>query len=518
MPKLDVMTNAPKEQLFILIKSLTKAEKRNFKLYANRNQSKGEVKFLALFDVLDKMKDYDDLFIIQKMKGVGKSQLPNLKRHLYRQILISLRLIHIQKNIDIEIREQIDFARILYEKGLYLQSLKLLERIKPIAINNHQDILHLEILEFQKLIEERHITRSRQTAHKVEHLLNWATKRSTIINNTSKLSNLKIEMHGFYIQFGHVKDKVNAKLINDLFKARLANIRQEGLTFYEKIYLYQSHVWHNYILLDFEQCEAYAQKWVDQFEASPELISEQPDLFLRGNHYLLTSLFNLSKRRAFQNTLDKYQTFIDTNYDNWNIISQMMAFLYLTSARLNRPFMDGWFKEEIQLVPHIENQIEYFAARLDVHRILVFYYKIAYLYFGNNNFSEALDFVNKIIDLKMGHLREDIQCYARILQLLCHFEQGNYNLLEYMLPSASRFLHKMKERNKVQRETIAFLKKILKSLPDEREELYKQFYTVLEKLAVDSFEKRAYLYLDILSWVKGKIEGQPFKRIIIKPL
>ena len=205
MRRNNVVSTAQDDQLITLIKSLSKSEKRNFKLYVNRIQSNNDVKFVQLFDVLDKMPTYDDAIVLKKIAGIKKSQLPNLKRHLYKQILISLRLIHIQKNVDIQIREQIDFARILYGKGLYLQSLKLLDRIRTTAEDHHQDILLLEILEFQKLIEERHITRSRTVKNKVENLMEESYKRSKVINNSCRLSNLKIEIHGFYIQYGHAR-------------------------------------------------------------------------------------------------------------------------------------------------------------------------------------------------------------------------------------------------------------------------------------------------------------------------
>ena len=195
MSKNNVVATNQDDQLISLISSLTKAEKRNFKLYVNRLQSKSDVKFVQLFDIVDKMKVWDDSIVFKKTPSIKKSQLANLKRHLYKQILISLRLIHIQKNVDIQIREQIDFARILYGKGLYIQSLKLLDRIQQIAEDNHQDILQLEILEFQKVIEERHITRSRQTSNKVESLVEASYTRSKIINNSCKLTNLKIEIH-----------------------------------------------------------------------------------------------------------------------------------------------------------------------------------------------------------------------------------------------------------------------------------------------------------------------------------
>ena len=201
MSKNNVVATNQDDQLISLISSLTKAEKRNFKLYVNRLQSKSDVKFVQLFDVVDKMKVWDDSIVFKKIPSIKKSQLANLKRHLYKQILISLRLIHIQKNVDIQIREQIDFARILYGKGLYIQSLKLLDRIQQIAEDNHQDILQLEILEFQKVIEERHITRSRQTSNKVESLVEASYTRSKIINNSCKLTNLKIEIHGFRFKY-----------------------------------------------------------------------------------------------------------------------------------------------------------------------------------------------------------------------------------------------------------------------------------------------------------------------------
>ena len=55
------MPNRSTDALFQLIKSLEKSEKRNFKLFAKRNSSSGDLKTTQLFDALDKMSEYDDL-------------------------------------------------------------------------------------------------------------------------------------------------------------------------------------------------------------------------------------------------------------------------------------------------------------------------------------------------------------------------------------------------------------------------------------------------------------------------
>ena len=60
------MPNRSTDTLFQLIKTLEKSEKRNYKLYANRNSSSEELKGVQLFDALDKMDYYDEATLLKK--------------------------------------------------------------------------------------------------------------------------------------------------------------------------------------------------------------------------------------------------------------------------------------------------------------------------------------------------------------------------------------------------------------------------------------------------------------------
>lgn len=513
MRKIDETSSAQKDQLLTLIKSLTKAEKRNFKLYANRTQSNNTLRFIQLFDVLDKQKEYEEAAIFKKIPRLNKSQLANLKRHLYKQILSSLRLIHIQKKIDIQIREQIDFARILYGKGLYLQSLRLLDRIKLIAIEHNQDILHLEIVEFQKLIEERHITRSRAVKNKVERLISEAAQRSKVINNRCQLSNLKIKLHGLYIKVGHVKNEKDLVIVKVFFKSNLGGIQLKGLSFFEQVYLSQSYVWYYYILLDFENCGQHAMEWVNLFVKNPNMIDKDPDLYMRGLHYVLTSLFNLKDYDRFTTYLDTFEHFMAAQEKKLSKISQTIAFLYLYMARINKHYLEGTFKEGLALVPTIKKKIKRHEQTLDVHRVMVFYFKMAYLYFASGDPATALDYLNEIISLKAGHLRGDIQSYSRLLHLICHYELGHYELLPYLADSTQRFLEKLEELNRAQRETLRFLRSIINKLPEEQTAAFAEYYQNLKTISSDPFEKRAFLYLDTLTWAESKVKGKSIRSV-----
>src|SRR6186713_2555136 len=156
------MPNRFTDTLHQLIHSLEKSEKRHFKLYIKRSSAKEDLKIVKLFDALDKLDDYDEKLLLKKLPGIEKPQLSNLKSHLYKEILASLRLLKSADSIDLQLNEQFDYAHILYKKGLFLQSLKILEKAKETARANHKFTFLNQLIALEKRIESLHITRSMQ--------------------------------------------------------------------------------------------------------------------------------------------------------------------------------------------------------------------------------------------------------------------------------------------------------------------------------------------------------------------
>ncbi len=77
---------------------------------------------------------------------------------MYKEVLASLRLLKRTENLEFELNEQLDYARILYYKGLYVQSLKILEQVKEAALTYHQDTILIQVISLEKKIETLHIT------------------------------------------------------------------------------------------------------------------------------------------------------------------------------------------------------------------------------------------------------------------------------------------------------------------------------------------------------------------------
>ncbi len=148
------------DALFHLVKSLEKAEKRHFKIYIKRSSDKEDLKVVQLFDALDKMSEYDEKVVLKKISGIDKSKLANLKSHLYKELLASLRLLKSRDNVDLQLSEHLDNARILYNKGLKIQSLRILEKAKELARANQKFNTLVQLTSLEKKIEILHITRS----------------------------------------------------------------------------------------------------------------------------------------------------------------------------------------------------------------------------------------------------------------------------------------------------------------------------------------------------------------------
>jgi len=506
------MSNNQHDALFILIKTLTKAEKRNFQLAFNKNNSKEDVLFIQLFNTLDKLKEYDEELILKKIPAIKKQQLSNVKAHLYKQLLTTLRLLYKQKDPLIDLREQLDYARVLYSKGLYNQSLKLLSKAKSMAIEQEEVMLSYEIIEFEKLIESRHITRSLE--NRADELSEESRVIEQKLSNISKLSTLSLRMYGLYLKLGHARDERDANMVKLFFEKELPANCHQDMSFYEKIHLYQAYSWYYYILQDFVMFYRYTRKWVDLFTLYPSLQKTDVELYIKAMHNLLTAQFYTSNHVKFIRDLGTLETFISENNETFNENTKTTAFVYVYTARINRYFLEGTFSEGLSIIPQLEAEIAEHQLKVDQHRVLLFYYKIACLYFGSGDNNKAIVYLNKIIHLRIGNLRADIQCFARILHLIAHYELENYSLVEYLIKSVYHFIAKNKDLGQMMEEILKFLRKNIYANPKALKSAFENLKEKLVQLSQNPYERRSFLYLDIISWLESKIEGIPVQDVI----
>lgn len=235
--------------------------------------------------------------------------------------------------------------------------------------------------------------------------------------------------------------------------------------------------------------------------------------YIKGMHNLVSAHFDLKNYRKFHETLRQFEEFAESETVKHYDLNSVQVFVYLFIAKLNMHFMQGTFREGLELVPYIEEKLEEYKLYLDRHRVLVFYYKIASLYFGAGDYSTSIDYLNKIINWKVD-LRTDLQGYARLLHLIAHYEMGNYEIIEHLIKSVYRFMAKVEHLSAVEEEIFKFLRKSFNLSPRQLKPAFERLLENLRQFENNSFEARAFSYLDLISWLESKVDEKPVYTII----
>ena len=505
------MLKTQSDKLVTLINSLTKAEKRSFRLYVKRNGNDGDTKFMQLFDLISKESDFKEGQALKKIPELKKSQVSNLKANLFKQILSCLRLLERNKIAEIRVREQMDFARILYDKGMYKTCLEILDKAKKQSQDINFETLTLSILYFEKQIESQHVTGS--MSHTADELTSESNEILKEIDLTNRLSNLSLLLYGRYLRNGFVKNDGEYAELKTFFDEHIPEYQEQQLGFYQKLYLYQSYVWFYNMAQDFLNCFKYSKKWVNLYEENPSKKITSTTPYIKGYHNVLNALFMTQSRIRFNEAYDQFLVF-DIHHNKLPSFNEISLFhLFKWTHFLNRIFLNAEFEQTDELL-ELERILETNEYGWDQHRMLILCYKLGCVYFGMGDLDKSIDYLNMISNQNYPDLRQDIQSFARILNLIANFDKGNELLVAYQVKSLYRFLSKMEELEQTQLEIIKFLRNTPKMLPKDINAEFVKLKDNLSAIEQRPYEKRPFLYLDIISWLEAKIQGTTIKEII----
>ena len=496
--------------LFDLIHSMTKSEKRSFKLHVKRSTGIGNTKFVKLFDIMGKMPEYNEVVILKKLQNISKSQFSNLKSHLYSQLLASLRQNFLNHDVDIQLREQLDYIRLLYKKGLYGQSLRLLSRAKKITGYYRKDLFQLSLLDYEKQIRSQQVfdLEERQMSQ-----LDIETQESMQrFTNVQHFFSLAIKLKARFVECGIVKNEAEMNDIKALFQENMIVYDDATLAFNERFYLYRAYYWYSYLIYDFHSCMTYAEKWVQIFEDSG-LYKSRTAGFLKGLNRLLQSTFRVQDHDNFEKYFHRLVNFSAEEGTILESNAQILLLKYKSMQTFNRVFLNGCFEESRKdIIENIE-QVSLNSAFVDKHSLLIINYKAGIYFFTVNEYDQALSHLDFLI-LDSENLRNDLKAFARIVQLIIYYESADDDRLERAILTTYNFLRKQENLIEFHVTILEFIKKLDHIFPQDILKGFKILKERLEQLKANKYQTQFLLYFDIISWLDAKIEGKTFAEIV----
>lgn len=505
------MAKPKSTDLQVLLNSLSRSEKRYITLELQKLGS--ELKVQQLFEAYTIYQLPDDEAVLKQYPQLKAEQFSNLKAHLYHKTLHFLREYHMHRSKDIQTRECIDHAQLLLDRGLYQQCFKVLNKAKRLVSRNDNLELNLEILKLEKQVFAQGI--GGESQQKVNEIIQEVQDVTQKISNINLLSNIQVRLNHWYVKKGFVRQETYSDELAQYIQDHLPTYDESTLSFHERLQLYEVYVTYYLFTQNFQNAFDYTQRWVALFDQHPEFIPLKTMHYIRGLHKLLIAQQRLYRYREFQETMQKLKEVDKIPNLGLNENLRAMLFKYNTIHEINSYFLTGKFSQGIELVERKAQDLDQFIDQLGKHATITFYYKIACMYFGAGENRRASFWLQKIINEQQVDLREDIHCFARILNLISHYEQGNTDLIDYLIKSTYRFLLLKDDLHQYQTYILRFLKNLSSDTTEQDlllrfEQLHRQLLTLIDS----PYEGRAFIYFDIISWLESKIYKRTVQEVI----
>ncbi|MBL0128631.1 MAG: hypothetical protein IPP83_14505 [Flavobacteriales bacterium] len=504
----------PSTELYDLIKSLTKSEKRFFKLHSALQS--GDKNYLRIFDAIDKQKTYDE-------EGIKKffaqetfiKHLPSEKNHLYKVILKSLRAYHSDSSVSGILKQEIKNIEILYQKALYDECNKLLHRAKRIAKRNERFYYWFELLSWEKmLLEEAY--ESGEFTKDLNALIEEERDVIEKLRNLAAYHILYSKINHVFRSGGYVRTDEEHAMVEEISEHPLIKGKNTALSRRAATICYYTQGFCHWAKRDWRTSLEKFRKVKQILDDNPRIKADLQKRYIRTLQYIINAEIELMELAEARENIKALRALPEqSGFGNINIATQVIVASYLSELRLlNRA---GEHRKAVALSDDAIAGLEKLGDRWHKEHELEVYWSTACAHFGAGQMNKALFWLNKVLNDPEPTLRQDIFTYARLFNLVVHYELGNYDLLEYIVRSTSRFLTKRQRAYQVENLLIDQIKKLARITdPSAKREMFRSLYGQLVELMKDPNESLVLKYFDVLAWAESHVVGLPFSEVVKK--
>ncbi|MGZ4060982.1 MAG: hypothetical protein ACXVPU_18270, partial [Bacteroidia bacterium] len=398
---------------------------------------------------------------------------------------------------------------ILYYKGLFKQCDKVIQKAKALAEKYEYFQFQLQILDWESrtIIALADFERLNLFLQKdLEHKQKLIDQHKMEI----ELKHLEEKILHLTKALGHPRNDDEKSMYRKIMNHPLLKDEKKGMLFRAKFYFLNINSIYYEVLGDNEQTYEYRKKLIEFADGFPHMIKEEQIKYVICLNNLLNSQDELKKYDELKKTLHQLRS-IETRSPN----IQARIFAYSYNLEQTQSIISGDFKKVVEKHPEVEEGIKKNKNFMHKEFLVAFKYQFFYGYFGIGDFNNSLKYMNQLLNEDTIKVRQEIYFFARIMNLIIHYELGNFELLAYNIRSTYRFFLSRKRLFKFETVMMDFIKESSKfNSQKEIKAGYISLKSRLEKLADDPYESQVLGFFDIISWLESKISGRSFAQIV----
>jgi hypothetical protein len=488
------------EALQALVVSLSKSEKRYFKLFCDRQE--GDKAYWRLYQVLEE--EPPDAARVQEAFG-RYHPLPLLeaaRKHLYKMLMKSLRSYHADRSLQQRLLGLIQDVQILFGKGLAETAFEQLEKAKALALRHEQfpcyllaaglELQYLTELEFRDLEEGELVARQESINDVLYHQL--------FINKHASLYGVLLHR---YFHRGAIRSPKELERLNDLLLEEHqvnANRRYPSFQSAKQHWLFQS----TYFLMtgQYEESVALFGQLEDSFSKHRDLWADAPVYYAYLVDGILTGLRSLGKHDAMRTFIEGLHT-VSLNTPGQLLQLNQVALGHELSLLIDA----GEFERGLVLWGAYAERHPADGPVAPSRSGVSLYFPAAVVYFGLERYPATLQLVNRVLNTHRAFLSAARYSLFRLLHLLVHYELGNLDYLGYEVRSVERQLRTRKRLFRSEQVLLHFFKKSAKG--GRAQDLLPALHAQLVELGQDAYEKQLLGAFPFAAWVAAKGQKVP---------
>jgi hypothetical protein len=494
------------EETYELVKSLSKTEKRYFKLYTQFQQ--GDKSYLKLFDIIDKQMSWDEKALTKKFILKNKAtNFPAVKKYLFDQLIASIKSYGAYKDLDSDHTDLIETYKVLHYKGLHGQSERLLKKIKKVTWDDDAFIRHFYVLLMEYLremfnVDDPSVSRVHQILEEKKHTFN-IIQNYTEIGDLFSYQRLYLRKN-LYCRTKKEKDELT-KLMTPVLKTTESDMMSRTAL-----------AMRNMGLCDYYMAIGKPEKAFETSKVYLELRSSHSDkidtttIAEHLQHLWLCIRSGIYK--GFEENINKFKILLDTIRNQQKFLMGYERWYNYSFIYYNRK---GEFTKALEFLASEKTTINKVGDNFSMKAKITLWYFTAYNCYALKDYRAALKMIQRILNNTNEGLEEFI--FAKLLLMFIHYDLKNYELLDYQVRSYQRLMHKTERLYRCEKLMLDFFKDISgtdtrKQRQQQLEELQQQINTIFKA----HYERGFSFYFDIHSWMESQLTGKDFAQVIAR--
>ena len=505
------MKKSSSDFIFRLIKSLTKSEKRYFKIYSNRFTYKDKQKYLDLFDAIDKQKEYDEEALKKKFEGEKfLKHFPTVKSRLKDMVLTCLREFTKDKSHRSKLEEQLFQVNFLFERNFVKEAIPIAKRIYKKALDSELFDIAIHALELTIPIEGILIEDLDEVHEKKLHCIQ-------LLRNQIDFSWLKKKFFQMNRNHAIVRSEKQAENLDYFMKHPLLQRGDTAITFITKSDFHQIHAMYAGIKGNYLIAYQYWSASIQEMEQIRDKISLFPRQYWGGYLNLLYIAMILGKYdeviQGFALLSEKAKKYHFSKNSAFERVYFEWQYKHLLTAYTNQ----CKFKEAEKIMLELIEKFHHLKKILSSNQKVAFQMIMAGRYLISGEADKALNWLQMIPQKKSASVGDEFICVARVLEIFAHYELQNFLLLESLIRSARRFFQNAIHAHQAEKLILQYISKVINLVSkEEQHTIWEELKMSLLPLVEIEYERYFFDYFPFINWVEAKIQNRPLKEILIE--